>query len=206
VIAAALAALCLSGTIHERYAAGDSAGLRTLLATAPSRADSLEVRYRLYALTRDRTVIARLPDDLSDGRPRELALLSALWAWHIPGSAPWNVVRYGRRSKALLDRALAGAPTDPLVWLIDAQSLIFRPGIAGGDVHRAADRLRELRDRLTDAGTCGVNPVEVDYWLWYALSRAGDPAAGPLRERLLASRLPPLYQRMLDADNLAAGD
>jgi len=200
MIAAAIAALCLSGAIHERYAAGDSAGLRTLLATAPSREDSLEVRYRLYALTRDRAVIARLPDNLSEGRPRELALLSALWAWHIPGSTPWNVVRYGRRSKALLDRALAAAPTDPLVRLIDAQSLIFRPGIAGGDVHRAADRLRELRLQLTEAGPCLISPIEVDYWLWYALARAGDPAAGPLRERLQASRLPPLYQRMLDAD------
>ena len=195
---ALLTSICMAATVHEAYASKDTAALRRLAATAPSREDSLLVRYRLYALTRERLLLARIPEDIVDGTPRELALLSALWAWRIPGSTPWNAMRLGRRSGGLLNRALAAAPADPLVRLIDSQSLIFRPGIAGGDVHMAIARLRALRTDVADA-ECGIGPVEVEYWLWYAQAKAGDPAAPAARARLLALRPPPLYVEMLDA-------
>lgn len=198
MIAAVLLGVCFAQTVHDQYAAKDPVALRAQLAAAITREDSLLVRYRLYALTRERSVIAALPDDLDAASPRELALLSALWAWRIPGSAPWNAVRLGRRSNGLLGRARAAAPEDPLVWLIDAQSLIFRPGFAGGDVRQAIARLRGLRPRVGEEA-CGVSAIEVDYWLWHALAKAGDPDAPGLRERLLASRPPPLYVEMLDA-------
>lgn len=199
MIAALLLGVCFAQTVHDRYAEKDVAALRQQLATAPAREDSLLVRYRLYALTRERPLIAQLPEDLAEAAPRELALLSAMWAWRIPGSAPWNAIRLGRRSVRLLDRALVAAPADHLIQLIEAQSLIFRPGIAGGDVRQAIARLRALRTQVEDAG-CDVSSVEVDYWLWYALAKSGDSAAAAARERLLASRPPPLYVEMLDAE------
>jgi hypothetical protein len=199
-----VATTCFASTVHDTYARMDTTALRALLADVTTREDSLLVRYRLYVLTKDRNMLRRLPEDVPDGTGRELAMLSALWAYRIPGSAPWNVVTFGRRSSSLLERALADVPDDPLVRLIEAQSLLFRPGIAGGDVRLAVRRLRELRPLAQRDRECGVPVLEVDAWLWYGLRKAEDPEAALLRGRLLAAGPPLLYRRFLGADALQA--
>jgi len=203
-VIAGAAAACFAATVHDAYARMDTTALRRMLTDAPAREESLLVRYRLFALTREKTLLRRIPEDLPDPDARELALLSALWAYRIPGSAPWNVVTFGRRSVRLLDRALVLAPDDPLVRLVEAQALLFRPGIAGGDVRRGVERLRELRPLAAADGACGVPPLEVDAWLWFALAKAGDRASDDLRRRLLALDPPPLYRAFLGADSAAA--
>lgn len=195
-------ATCFARTVHDTYAHMDTTGLRALMADARSREDSLLVRYRLYALTQEKVLLRRIPEDVPHGGGRELALLSALWAYRIPGSAPWHVVSYGRRTLGLLDRALESAPDDPLVRLIEAQSLLFRPGIAGGDVRRAIRRLRELRPLAGHDAECWVPVLEVDAWLWYGLRKAGDREAVGLRRRLLAAEPPPLYREFFGPDSV----
>jgi len=191
---------CFAQQVFESFAGRDVPALEHLAAAATTREDSLLARYRLYPLTGDRRWIDGLPTDLREASGREFALLSSLWAWYIPGSAPWNVVRYGRRAGGLLDRALAEAPHDPLVRLIEAQSLLFRPGIAGGDVGLAIARLRVLRDELADGNAaCGTSAAEVGYWLWFAMRRTGDPGAADERRALEAAVPPPLFRTMLDS-------
>jgi hypothetical protein len=198
-------AACFAVTVHDTYARMDTAGLRRMLAEAPTREDSLLVRYRLYSLTREKGLLRRIPANLADGSGRELALLSALWAYRIPGSAPWNVVTFGRRSVGLLDRALAAAPDDHLVRLVEAQSLLFRPGIAGGDARKAVGRLLELRALVeADTAVAAVPLVEVETWLWVGLRKVQAPEAAELRRRLLAGGPAPLYRAFLQADTVGA--
>ncbi len=198
-------AACFAVTVHDTYARMDTVGLRRLMAEAPTREDSLLVRYRLFSLTREKALLRRIPEDARGGTGRELALLSALWAYRIPGSAPWNVVTFGRRSLRLLDRALAAAPDDHVVRLVEAQSLLFRPGIAGGDTRAAIGRLRELRGRVeADTGAAAVPLAEADAWLWFALRKAEDAGAADLRRRLLAAGPAPLYRAFLGADSVGS--
>lgn len=195
---AALVAVCFGLTVHDAYARMDTTALVRSYADALTREDSLLARYRLFALTRDRQWISRLPERLAGGTAREHALLSALWAWHIPGSAPWNVVRLGRRSGSLLTEALRHGGDDALVALIDGQSLLFRPGIAGGDVRGGGRRLQLLADRLRERPDCAVPVLEARVWLWYALDRAGEhERAAELRSALLDHGVPPLYAAFL---------
>jgi hypothetical protein len=200
-----VAAACFAAGVHDAYARMDTVALRRLMAEAPTRADSLLARYRLFALTREKSLLGRIPTDIPGGQGRELALLSALWAYRVPGAAPWNVVTFGRRSVRLLDRALAAAPDDPVVRLVEAQSLLFRPGIAGGDVHLAVRRLRDLQP-LAAADETGAVPVaEVEAWLWYGLRRTGSADAAEVRGRLLAAGPAPLYRAFLGADSVSTG-
>lgn len=188
------AQLCFAQDLHDAYAALDTGRVAALHAAAATREDSLLALYRWYALSRDGRLLRGLPDPGEGASARELALLSALWAWRIPGSTPWNVVRHGRRSQSLLDRALRLDAADPLVALIEAQSLLFRPGIAGGDPRLALVRLRELSSRLRARPPCGVPAVEADAWHWYAANKVGDAEAPVLAERLRVRELPPLYR------------
>ncbi len=74
----------------------------------------------------------------------------------------------------------------------------FRPGIAGGDRAKAVERLRALTGRTDGRRSCGVDPLEAEVWLWYALHKTESPEADTLRTRLLAGQLPALYREFLD--------
>ena len=196
IVLALVLGACFADRVHNAYADHAVTLLRELMADATTTEDSLLVRYRLYPLLQDKALLADLPRTTAGMGARELALLSALWAWRIPGSAPWNAVTYGRRAGALLDRARAAAPADPMVRLIDAQSRIFAPGYAGGDVRAAVARLRALHEELPH-DACGISLAEVDYWLWFSLVKLRDPAAEAVRDRLMAGDTPRLYREML---------
>ncbi len=192
-----LLALCHGNLVQAAYAKKDVEGLATLLAEAEVREDSLLARYRLFALTREHEVLRDLPKDLDSATARELALLSALWAYRIPSAGLFQLFSYGRRSNGLLRRALDADPNDPLVRLIEAQSLLFRPGIAGGDTELALELLLELRLSVRQPCPCGLGPLEIDLWLWYAMERADHPDADRFRNTLEGRALPALYREFL---------
>lgn len=195
--AALLLSLCFGELVHDAYVTGDPEAVRELVRYAETREDTLLLRYRLYALTQSPGLIAQIPETLDSATARELALLSALWGYRTADARLLQLVVYGRRTLGLLDRAMRTDARDPLVMLIDAQSLLFRPGIAGGSKERGLERLRALDRQVRSAPSCGVAPLEAEIWLWYALHRNGDPEAAALRHDLLRRVLPPLYRDFL---------
>jgi len=183
--------------VQHAYAHQEPDALRTLLSRAESRSDSLLVRYRLYPISEDASLLDNLPSELPDGSARERALLSGLWSYRAGEASIFNAVQYGRRSANILERARELDPDDPYVLLIEGQSLLFRPAIAGRDPRTAAarfDRLAALADT-----TVGITGMEAQVWRWLALREAGQTgAAERLHERLLTQNPPPLYRQFLE--------
>jgi hypothetical protein len=189
--------LCFASLADSAYAEKDSVALRGLLEEATTREDSLYATYRLFALTQDRRLIARIPGDLDSANARELALLSALWGYRVRDAGLLQVIRWGRRSNGLLNRAVAMAPDDPLVGLIEAQALLYRPRFAGGDKRAAVSRLRALVTQEPAAGACRPSGTELRTWLWYAMRKVNDPEADTVKTGLEALELPTLYREFL---------
>jgi hypothetical protein len=182
------------------YAQQDAERLRDLLERASSRSDSLLVRYRLYPLTEDEAVLQGIPSSLSDGTPREYALLSGLWAYRAGEASFFSAVRYGRRSMNLLEDAKAKAPRAPFVLLVEGQSLLFRPSIAGRDPGAAAQRFARLAEVVDEDGTAGISQAEAQVWRCLALEEASQSEkATALRRRMQEQDLPPLYQQFLQS-------
>ncbi|WP_103021073.1 hypothetical protein [Salinibacter altiplanensis] len=182
------------------YAQRDADRLRTLLGQASSRADSLLVRYRLYPLTEDASVLDDLPSSLSDGTAREHALLSGLWAYRAGEASIFSAVRYGRRSTSLLEQAKAQAPRAPFVLLVEGQSLLFRPAIAGKDPAAAVSRFSRLAKIVETSEAEAITETEAHMWRWLALREADRPdEAQALFERLLRQNPGPLYRQFLES-------
>lgn len=184
-------------TIATLYAQNDRDGLLRLHAEARSTSDDLLVRYRLYPLTRDGRYLADLPGDSALHTARDLALLSALWAYRAAEAPPWKLPVYGRRSDRLLERARALDPDDPYVLLVSGQSLLYRPRVFGGSAAAALAEFERLRDVLAAAPTPGISPFEPEVWIWYSLRALGHPHTERIRDRLLAQHPPPLFRQFL---------
>jgi hypothetical protein len=197
-VLAALAPSSFAQETQAAYAQQDADALRALMERADSRADSLLVRYRLYPLTEDEAVLADLPEALPSGSAHELALLSGLWAYRAGEASVFRVVQYGRRSTDFLEAAKAQDADAPYVLLVESQSLLFRPSIAGRDPDAAADRLRRLTQQLDDHPPVGIARAEAQTWHWLALREADrDEEARRLHDQLMARDLPPLYEEFL---------
>lgn len=145
--------------VQDAYAQQDADTLRTLLERADSRSDSLLVRYRLYPLTEDASVLEALPKRLETGTAQERALLSGLWSYRAGEASFLHVISYGRRSTRVLDRAKSTDPDDPYVLLIEGQSLLFRPAIAGRDPEAAVERFSTLVQRIEKNTVLGISTV-----------------------------------------------
>lgn len=185
---------------QDAYAHQDADRLRGLFEQASSRADSLLLRYRLYPLTEDASVLDDLPSSLSDGTAREYALLSGLWAYRAGEASVFSVVQYGRRSNRLLEEAKARAPESPFVLLVEGQSLLFRPAIAGKDADTAADRFARLAEIVETKQVPGISVTEARVWECVALEEAGQTdKAQALREHMLRQDLAPLYRQFLES-------
>lgn len=183
--------------VQQAYATQDAEALHGLLPQADSRMDSLLVRYRLYPLTEDESLLDDLPSGLQDGNARELALLSGLWSYRAGESNFFNVLRYGRRSTSLLRQAKAQAPNDPYVLLVEGQSLLFRPSIAGKDAEAAASRFKQLADQVDTVA--GITSMEAHVWWWIALRERGHAEkANTLQNRLMSQNPSPLYRQFLE--------
>ncbi len=199
--------LCLLVTMTSPFAAAtqtayveqDAERLQSLLERAESREDSLLVRYRLYPLTEDEAVLKEIPATLSAGTAREYALLSGLWAYRAGEASFLAALRYGQRSTDLLDAATSRAPEAPFVLLVEGQSLLFRPAIAGRDPAAAAERFARLTSITEDDNVAGISKQEAQVWQWLALTEAErSKMANALRTRLQKQTLPPLLQQFLE--------
>lgn len=180
------------------YAQQDADRLRQLMDRASSRADSLLVRYRLYPLTEDEGVLQNIPSSLSDGSAREYALLSGLWAYRAGEASFFSAIQYGRRSTSLLEKAKERAPEAPFVLLVEGQSLLFRPSIAGKDLEGAVDRFAKLSELLENDGYEGISRTEAQIWQWLALKEAERvDESKSLRKQLQRQDLAPLYRQFL---------
>ncbi|WP_263786407.1 hypothetical protein [Salinibacter grassmerensis] len=182
------------------YAQEDADRLRTLFEQASSRADSFLVRYRLYPLTEEASILDDLPSSLSEGTAREYALLSGLWAYRAGEASIFSAVTYGRRSTNLLEEAKAQAPDAPFVLLVEGQSLLFRPSIAGKDPDGAARRFARLAEIVATKEGSAITETEAHMWQWLALREADRPdEAQPLYDRLASQDLPSLYRQFLES-------
>lgn len=185
---------------QTHYANQDAEALRSLLESADTRTETLLARYRLYPITEDASVIQDLPSDPSPNHSaRELALLAGLWAYRAGEASLFGAIRNGRRSLNFLDAAKARDPSDPYVLLVEGQSLLFRPSVAGRDVEAAAQRFDQLVDVLDPEADIGISKTEAEMWLWLALRECGrHQAADTLHQALLANQPPPLYRQFLN--------
>ncbi len=154
-------------------------------------------RYRLYPLTLDARYLDDLPDEADCRTARDLALLSALWAYRAGEAPPWKLPFYGIRSDALLDRARALDPDEPYVLLVAGQSLLYRPGIFGRSPEAALTMFERLRRVLRTRPVPGLSPFEPEVWVWYTLRTLGRPHTDRVRDRLLAQNPPPLFRQFL---------
>jgi hypothetical protein len=179
------------------YATQQPQAIARLLAGVSSREDQLLCRYRLYPLTRERSLVSDIPPASEARTAREAALIAAMWAFRIHSSPPWTLPTYGRRVQAALDRARSLDSSDPYYLLVDGQSLLYRPAVFGGDAARALERFRRLRAMLTAQPAAGIHPMEAEVWIWMAMRRLRDPDAETFRRRLLAGRPPPLFRQFL---------
>ena len=184
--------------VQEAYSSENPQALRSLLSEATNRADSLLVRYRLYPLTEDAEVLKSIPEHLEDGSAREWALLSGLWSYRAGEASMLNAMRYGRRSVDLLETARSLDPDNPYVLLIGGQSLLFRPAVAGQDAEEAARRFQRLVEVVSKNPGTGIAKTEARMWEWLALRSAGQSdSANELRETLLSTNPPPLYEAFI---------
>ena len=192
--------LTFADSTQSFYAQQNAEGLQDLMAQADTRTESLMVRYRLYPLTEDSGVIDDLPQNLGpNASARELALLAGLWAYRAGEANIFNAIRYGRRSVNRLNEAKARNPNEPYVLLVEGQSLLFRPDVAGKDVHGAAQLFRKLISELDHHPNVGISSTEAHSWLWLALREAQSAEeADQIRSELLAQEPEPLYAQFLE--------
>ena len=179
------------------YVRQDARALRRLLRAAQTREEKLLVRYRLYPLTQDKRDIGDIPSDRGVTAPRELALISALWAYRASSGPAWRLPTYGRRSERILDAARARSARDPYVLLVRGQSLYYKPGVFGGDVGEAKTTFETLRSVLGNRGIPGLHPAEAEIWIWMCERKLDPEAAAATRQRLMRRRLPPLFRQFL---------
>ncbi|PAP77770.1 tetratricopeptide repeat protein [Rubrivirga marina] len=164
---------------------------------ARTREDRLLCLYRLYPMTLDERYLADIPSEDGVTSARELALISALWAYRASSGPAWRLPTYGRRSERILDRALARDPTEPYALLVRGQGLYYKPGIFGGDVAAAQRTFERLRQRVSGRGVPGLHPFEAEVWIWMALRRQDEAAGARLRQRLLAQNPPSMFRQFL---------
>ena len=180
------------------YAQQDAEALQSLLEEADSRFEELLCRYRLYPLTENESLLRDLPEALDDGSARELAVLSGLWGYRAARASLFSAIQHGRRSQALLDAAKKKDPDDPYVLLVEGQSLIFKPRLAGRDEEAALGRFERLCVVLEHLKSdIGISMMEAELWHWYAMHRLEIDRAPAVRDELLSAGPPPLYRQFL---------
>lgn len=200
MISLLLALFVTSATLDSTnylYGRNDVDGLREICRDVTERVDRLLCAYRLYPLTNDESLLASLPTSLENGTARELALLSGLWGYRTASASFPLVIRYGRIAESAMRDARSINPFDPFVLLIEGQSLMFKPRIAGGDRREALRRFERLASVLKNDPHPDLELIEADVWIWYARHRLDDAGSGEMREQLLAAGPPSLYRDFL---------
>lgn len=180
------------------YAHQDTSAVERLYRTkARTREDRLLCLYRLYPMTLDRRYLEDIPSEDGVTSARELALISALWAYRAAAGPAWRLPIDGRRSEAVLGRALARDPAEPYALLVRGQGLYYKPGVFGGDVGAAQRTFERLRQALAGRRVPGLHPFEAEVWIWMAVRRQDAARGAQLRQRLLAQGPPRLFRQFL---------
>ena len=190
----------MADSTQTYYAQKDVGALKHLLQNAATRTERLLCRYRLYPLTENERYLSDLPETLSPAASaREWALLAGLWGYRAAHASVFGAMTAGRRSMRLLKRARQEDADAPFVLLVEGQSLLFRPAIAGGSSEKALERFQQLRQVLDERPGHAVSPTEAATWTWLALREAGRTSkAEALHQQLTRDDLPPLYREFLE--------
>jgi tetratricopeptide (TPR) repeat protein len=105
------------------------------------------------------------------------ALQSVCYGYIAGVGGTFAAIRNGRASGRAMEQALALAPRNPRVVLVDALGLYFRPKIAGGDKAKACNRFAEstaLFQVASDSGVAIWGRAEAHFWRGRCLREAGD--------------------------------
>ena len=185
-------------SLTHYYARQDTSAIERLYRTkARTREDRLLCLYRLYPMTTDRSYLDHIPSEDGVTSARELALISALWAYRAASGPAWRLPRDGMRSERILERALERDAREPYALLVQGQGLLYKPGIFGGDVPRAQRTFEQLRARLGGRGVPGLHPFEAEVWIWMAVRQQDERQGRALRQRLLQRSPPRIFRQFL---------
>ena len=180
------------------YARQDTSAVERLYRTkARTREERLLCLYRLYPMTLDERYIEDIPPEEGVRSARELALISALWAYRAASGPAWRLPIDGRRSEGILGHALALDPGEPYALLVRGQGLYYKPRVFGGDVDAARRTFEDLRQRLRRRIAPGIHPFEAEVWIWMAVRRLDEARGAQLRQRLLAQNPPRIFRQFL---------
>lgn len=180
------------------YARQDTSSVdRLFRRQARTRLERLLCLYRLFPMTLDDRYLAAIPSSEGVRSARELALISALWAYKAAHGPAWHLPTYGRRSERILEEALRADPTEPYALLVRGQALYYKPSVFGGDVAAAQRTFERLRQVLARRPAPGIHPFEAEVWIWMAVRKQDADRGAALRRRLLAQRPPPLFRQFL---------
>jgi len=194
---------CRVSTIDQAYERIDVAGLREGLSDLDG-SDKLYGIYRLYPISKNKKDLESLPsnlEEIKEASAADYAVLSALWAFKSRYLGSINWIRAIRRSDKLLKRALSIDSKDPIVSLIHAQSLMYRPKIAGGSKQDARDRLITLKGQIAGSESCSLFIQEVDVWIWKVTKEINPELAESLKSKLLSQPLSKLNRRIIASDD-----
>lgn len=180
------------------YARQDTSSVERLYRRhARTREQQLLCRYRLFPLTLDDGYLDDIPSERGVTSARQLALISALWAYKAANGPAWALPRYGRRSERILDMALARDADEPYALLVKGQSLLYKPRVFGGDVAEARRTFEQLRTVLAGRRTPGIHPFEAEVWIWMTVRKQDRAEGARLQRRLLARNPPRLFRTFL---------
>ena len=197
-LAAAPASDRVADSLATYYARQDTAAVERLYRRhARTREQRLLCLYRLFPMTLDTRYLDHIPSESGVASARELALISALWAYKAANGPAWTLPRYGRRSERILNLALDRDADDPYALLVKGQSLLYKPRLFGGDVAAAQRTFEQLRTVLASRRAPGIHPFEAEVWTWMAVRKQDRSAGTQMQRRLLASRPPRLFRTFL---------
>lgn len=117
------------------------------------------------------------------------ALLASTIGMRIGISPITRGARYGAASSSAMDKALALAPNNPRVLLLDAIGELNTPSLFGGSKNRAFDKLNRALEIFAATGSGDYHWGEADAFVWRGIAsqRAGETDAAAIDfERALA--------------------
>ncbi|MEZ5514501.1 MAG: tetratricopeptide repeat protein [Steroidobacteraceae bacterium] len=164
-----------SGNRDERYAAAYVQFRRAQLAVAAGNKKQLRE-------AGDRCVAASEAAIQADNQYAEAHALQAACYGYLATLGGFGAISSGRKSGKAMDAAIAIAPANPRVILVDGIGLGFRPRIAGGDKAKAYQRSREAAAAFGSGHKSTTNgpdwgAPEAWYWVGRGAEDAGDFAA-----------------------------
>lgn len=107
------------------------------------------------------------------------ALQSACYGY-LANLGGFSAIRNGSRSGSSIEKAIAQAPRNPRVILVDAMGYYFRPSFVGGDQKKACARFLEAVNAFErDEGANGIRwgAPEAHYWVGRCKRAEGDREA-----------------------------